>query len=143
MAVASNMRIIDGDGHVLEDLKAIAGYLPKEWANNVTTRTLGVFRAWTICTMCWRRIRRAPLKTPALTAGRASRTHWDSRPRCLPHGCAGIRQDDRHRSGHRRGSGVQQLAERHVLSERHTLSRASGLSQCRIRTRPLSSCAVW
>ncbi len=43
MAIANSMRIIDGDGHVLEDLKAIASYLPEEWHNNVTTRTLGVF----------------------------------------------------------------------------------------------------
>jgi predicted TIM-barrel fold metal-dependent hydrolase len=36
-------RIIDGDGHVLEDIEAIKGYLPEEWRSNTTTRTQGIF----------------------------------------------------------------------------------------------------
>ena len=42
MATTSRMRIIDGDGHVLE-IWAYLRYFPAEWHNNVTTRTLGVF----------------------------------------------------------------------------------------------------
>lgn len=36
-------RIIDGDGHVIEDLDAIAARLPAAWSTNTTTRTQGVF----------------------------------------------------------------------------------------------------
>ncbi|MEQ1912238.1 MAG: amidohydrolase family protein, partial [Vicinamibacterales bacterium] len=35
--------MIDGDGHVLEDMQAIIKYLPVEWKDNTTTRVLGVF----------------------------------------------------------------------------------------------------
>jgi len=38
-------RMIDGDGHVLEDVEAIKKYLPAEWSSNTTTRTQGVFPA--------------------------------------------------------------------------------------------------
>lgn len=43
MGVAGISRIIDGDGHVLEDTEAIKRYLPVEWHGNTTTRVLGVF----------------------------------------------------------------------------------------------------
>ena len=43
MALDGVERIIDGDGHVLEDTEAIKRYLPAEWQGNTTTRTLGVF----------------------------------------------------------------------------------------------------
>jgi uncharacterized protein len=36
-------RIVDADGHILEDKEAIKRYLPPEWQGNTTTRTLGVF----------------------------------------------------------------------------------------------------
>jgi predicted TIM-barrel fold metal-dependent hydrolase len=36
-------RIVDADGHVLEDTEAIKTHLPVEWRDNTTTRTLGVF----------------------------------------------------------------------------------------------------
>jgi predicted TIM-barrel fold metal-dependent hydrolase len=36
-------RLIDADGHVLEDVEAIKTYLPDEWRSNTTTRTQGVF----------------------------------------------------------------------------------------------------
>ena len=35
--------MIDGDGHVMEDLSAIVGRLPPEWKPNTTTRTQGPF----------------------------------------------------------------------------------------------------
>ena len=37
------LRMIDGDGHVLEDIEAIKRYLPEAWGANTTTRTQGVF----------------------------------------------------------------------------------------------------
>ena len=37
------MQMIDGDGHVMEDLPAIASRLPAEWRSNTTTRTQGPF----------------------------------------------------------------------------------------------------
>ncbi len=43
MALRGIERIIDADGHVLEDKEAIKKYLPPEWQDNTTTRTLGVF----------------------------------------------------------------------------------------------------
>ena len=43
MGALDGRRIIDGDGHVMEDVAAIRNYLPREWDQNVTTRTLGVF----------------------------------------------------------------------------------------------------
>lgn len=43
MAPKGISRIIDGDGHVIEDMQAIIKYLPAEWQNNNTTRILGVF----------------------------------------------------------------------------------------------------
>ena len=36
-------RMIDGDGHVLEDLDDIKRFLPDAWKQNTTTRTQGVF----------------------------------------------------------------------------------------------------
>lgn len=36
-------RMIDGDGHVIEDLEDIKRYLPETWKANTTTRTQGVF----------------------------------------------------------------------------------------------------
>jgi predicted TIM-barrel fold metal-dependent hydrolase len=36
-------QLIDGDGHVIEDIEAIKRYLPDEWRTNTTTRTQGVF----------------------------------------------------------------------------------------------------
>jgi predicted TIM-barrel fold metal-dependent hydrolase len=36
-------RMIDGDGHIIEDLEAIKRYLPAAWKANTTTRTQGVF----------------------------------------------------------------------------------------------------
>src|ERR1019366_219687 len=35
--------MIDGDGHVIEDLDDIKRYLPDAWKQNTTTRTQGVF----------------------------------------------------------------------------------------------------
>ena len=43
MAVHGMERIIDGDGHVIEDIEGIKAYLPGEWQANTTTRTQGVF----------------------------------------------------------------------------------------------------
>ena len=43
MAMGDVERIVDGDGHVLEDKEAIKQYLPAAWQGNTTTRTLGVF----------------------------------------------------------------------------------------------------
>lgn len=43
MAIPGIERIVDADGHVLEDKDAIKKHLPREWQNNTTTRTLGVF----------------------------------------------------------------------------------------------------
>jgi uncharacterized protein len=43
MAFRGIERMIDGDGHVIEDVEAIKAYLPAEWRDNTTTRTQGVF----------------------------------------------------------------------------------------------------
>jgi predicted TIM-barrel fold metal-dependent hydrolase len=43
MGIPGIERIVDGDGHVLEDKEAIKKHLPREWQDNTTTRTLGVF----------------------------------------------------------------------------------------------------
>lgn len=43
MAVPGIERMIDGDGHVIEDIEGIKAYLPAEWQSNTTTRTQGVF----------------------------------------------------------------------------------------------------
>jgi len=43
MGIRGIERIVDGDGHVLEDEAAIKQYLPREWQSNTTTRTFGVF----------------------------------------------------------------------------------------------------
>jgi len=37
------MRMIDGDGHVLEDLEGVKQRLPEAWKTNTTTRTQGPF----------------------------------------------------------------------------------------------------
>jgi predicted TIM-barrel fold metal-dependent hydrolase len=37
------LHMIDGDGHILEDLEGIKRYLPDAWKQNTTTRTQGVF----------------------------------------------------------------------------------------------------
>jgi predicted TIM-barrel fold metal-dependent hydrolase len=43
MATGGIERIVDADGHVLEDKEAIKRYLPAGWQGNTTTRTFGVF----------------------------------------------------------------------------------------------------
>src|SRR5579883_625219 len=40
---ATTFRMIDGDGHVMEDQEAIKRFLPAAWRDNTTTRTQGVF----------------------------------------------------------------------------------------------------
>ena len=43
MTTPDALRMIDGDGHVIEDLDAIADFLPEAWKANTTTRTQGPF----------------------------------------------------------------------------------------------------
>jgi len=74
MAMGDVERIVDGDGHVLEDKEAIKRYLPAAWQGNTTTRTLGVFPHPTTCTTSWRTTRPAPSRTPARRAGCAFST---------------------------------------------------------------------
>jgi uncharacterized protein len=43
LTITGAMRMIDGDGHVIEDLDAISARLPEAWMANTTTRTQGPF----------------------------------------------------------------------------------------------------